>query len=310
MGVAVLGAGHVGAVCAAGLASLGHRVRVGESDPVKVQQLNNGDVGLHEDGLGELIERGLVDGRLSFHSANSTVVERAKILLPACQPQRRLMGPPIFPSSRVPSPTSHLTLGPERADVETVLEGMGHDKRIGSRFLQPGPGFGGSCFPKDTSALIAIADDAGYEFSLLKGVIDVNRAHIERTSDKAITALGDIADPHIGLWGLAFKAGTDDVRQSPAVDIARALVDRSIAVTAYDPAVTIAPLSGIEMASSALDAASGADVLVIATECPEFSAIDLGAVHKAMRGSAIVDTRNLLDPQIVRDLGMSYQGTG
>ena len=116
--------------------------------------------------------------------------------------------------------------------------------------------------------------------------------------------------PHVAIWGLAFKAGTDDTRHSPAVSIAEGLIAENHTVTAYDPAVTEAPVEGIEIASSAIDAARGADVLVIATEWPEFAAVDLASVKRAMRGVAIVDARNLIDPQVASDLGFSYAGIG
>jgi UDPglucose 6-dehydrogenase len=187
---------------------------------------------------------------------------------------------------------------------------MGYDKRIGFHFLNPGPGYGGSCFPKDTRALVAIADDAGYDFSLLRGVIEVNDLQLQRTVDKIIAAVDTIEDSRIALWGLAFKAGTDDTRESPAVKIAEALAAAGAHVTAYDPAVAIAPSNRIAMAGSPLGAVEDADVLVIATEWSEFGDVDLRAVRDAMRGSAVVDARNLLDPMAVEQLGMTYVGVG
>jgi UDPglucose 6-dehydrogenase len=196
------------------------------------------------------------------------------------------------------------------ADAKAVLEGMGYDKRIGFHFLNPGPGYGGSCFPKDTRALVAIADDAGYDFSLLRGVIEVNDLQLQRTVDKIIAAVDTIEDSRIALWGLAFKAGTDDTRESPAVKIAEALAATGAHVTAYDPAVAIAPSNRIAMAGSPLGAVEDADVLVIATEWSEFGDVDLRAVRDAMRGSAVVDARNLLDPMAVEQHGMTYVGVG
>ena len=156
------------------------------------------------------------------------------------------------------------------ADAIDVLSGMGHDRRIGSHFLNPGPGYGGSCFPKDTSALVAIADDAGYDFSLLKGVIEVNDLQLERTVAKVIATVDTIEEARVAVWGLAFKAGTDDTRESPAVKIAESLAAAGAHVTAYDPAVTAAPPAGVAVADSPLEAVENVDVLVIATEWPEF----------------------------------------
>jgi UDPglucose 6-dehydrogenase len=194
--------------------------------------------------------------------------------------------------------------------VTAVLDGVGADRRIGSHFLKPGPGYGGSCFPKDTLALVSIAQDAGYDFALMRGVIEANDAQMAHTVTKITTATEGTAHPHVALWGLAFKAGTDDTRHSPAVSIAEGLMTAGHTVTAFDPAVTQPPMEGIGIAPSALDAARDADVLVIATEWPEFTDVDLEAVRDAMRGTAIVDARNLLDPETVRDLGMSYTGIG
>ena len=196
------------------------------------------------------------------------------------------------------------------ADAATVLEGMGYDRRIGFHFLRPGPGYGGSCFPKDTRALVSIADDAGYDFSLLKGVIEVNALQLERTVSKIVEAVAGIDGPVVGLWGLAFKAGTDDTRESPALKIALALTDEGIAVTAFDPAVSELDTPSIAIAPDPLAAVEGADALVIATEWPEFSAVDLRRVREAMRGSAIIDARNMLDPLSAQRLGMDYRGIG
>ncbi|MEN8240251.1 MAG: nucleotide sugar dehydrogenase, partial [Actinomycetota bacterium] len=196
------------------------------------------------------------------------------------------------------------------ADVTAVLDGVGSDHRIGSHFLKPGPGYGGSCFPKDTLALVSIAEEAGYDFALMKGVIEANDNQMERTVGKILRTVEGIIDARIALLGLAFKAGTDDTRHSPALRIAAALVAAGLQVTAYDPAVTESPIAGIKTVGSALEAAEGADVLVIATEWPQFGDIDLEAVSSAMRGTAIVDARNLLDPEAVKDHGMTYTGIG
>lgn len=196
------------------------------------------------------------------------------------------------------------------ADVHDVLLGMGYDRRIGFHYFSPGPGFGGSCFPKDTLALVAIAEGAGYDFALLKGVIEVNEEQRRRIVAKVREAAGGaLAGATVGLWGLAFKAGTDDVRESPAVELARALVQEGATVRAYDPRVHV-PIEGVERAGDPLDAAKEADVLLIATEWPEFQAVDLRAVRDVMRGATIVDARNILDPAAVRRLGMVYRGVG
>jgi len=196
------------------------------------------------------------------------------------------------------------------ADVRDVLLGMGYDRRIGHHFLNPGPGFGGSCFPKDTRALVAIAEAADYDFALLRGVIEVNDEQRSRILAKVIRALPDGPQgATIGLWGLAFKAGTDDTRDSPAVEFARALTERGARVRAFDPKARVV-IDGVDLVASPLDAAKGSDVVLIATEWPEFQAVDLRAVRESMTGSTIVDARNILDPDAVRRLGLEYYGVG
>ena len=196
------------------------------------------------------------------------------------------------------------------ADAKDVLHGMGYDRRIGFHFFNPGPGYGGSCFPKDTRALVSIAENAGYDFALLKGVINVNAEQASRVVAKVEAACsGSVAGKTIGLWGLAFKAETDDIRESPAVALADLLSERGAVIRAYDPKVT-ADIVGVERVSDALNAAKGADVLLIATEWNEFKTVDLREVRAALAGDTIVDARNILDPDAVRRLGLTYEGIG
>ena len=193
------------------------------------------------------------------------------------------------------------------ADVKDVLLGMGYDRRVGFHFLNPGPGYGGSCFPKDTRALVAIADEAGYDFSLLRGVIEVNELQRHRVVDKVRAAI-DLDGATVGLWGLAFKAGTDDIRESPAVFLAEELTEAGATVQAFDPEA--AQVDGVMRVDDPIQAAKDADVLLIATEWPEFQSVDLRAVRDAMARPHIIDARNMLDPEAVRRLGMEYEGIG
>ncbi|MGI9648768.1 MAG: UDP-glucose dehydrogenase family protein [Acidimicrobiia bacterium] len=193
------------------------------------------------------------------------------------------------------------------ADVKDVLLGMGYDRRVGFHFLNPGPGYGGSCFPKDTRALVAIADDAGYDFSLLRGVIEVNELQRHRVVDKVRAAV-ELDGATVGLWGLAFKAGTDDIRESPAVFLAQELIAAGATVQAFDPEASA--VEGVVRVDDAVQAAKDADVLLIATEWPEFQSVDLRAVREAMATPHIIDARNMLDPEAVRRLGMTYEGMG
>lgn len=422
MDVAVIGAGYVGLVQAAGLASLGHRVRVGENSREKLEMLKAGRSPIYEPDLESILGEGLKTGLLSFEASNQAVVTDAEVVFVAVptpqgdngaanmsivsavleeiaphlhadvlvvfkstvpvgsvakyqqffderspgvtvlsnpeflregsavadffHPDRIVIGTsnqraaermmelyhgldapvvvtdPIssemvkygsnaYLATRVTFANAMANLAEAvGADVRDVLLGMGYDRRIGHHFLSPGPGFGGSCFPKDTSALVAIAEEADYDFALLKGVIAVNEQQRQRVVDKVAAALpAGLDGATVGLWGLAFKAGTDDTRDSPAVDLARSLAGGGAHVRAFDPQATI-DLEGVELVADPLDAAKGADVLLIATEWPDFQAVDLRKVRDVMAGTAIVDARNILDPDAVRRLGMEYYGVG
>jgi UDPglucose 6-dehydrogenase len=200
------------------------------------------------------------------------------------------------------------------ADAREVAIGMGYDTRIGFQFLHPGPGYGGSCFPKDVAALLHISSAAGYDFDLLAGVVDVNAAQHERMVEKVRAGVGgNLAGTTVGLWGLTFKADTDDLRDSPALYVARRLIEEGAAVRAYDPGAGERPrelVPGLELCVDVYDAATGADAVVLLTEWDEFRWLDFERVREAMRGKAVVDARNLLDPAAMRRRGFAYQGVG
>jgi UDPglucose 6-dehydrogenase len=200
------------------------------------------------------------------------------------------------------------------ADVREVALGMGYDKRIGFEFLRPGPGYGGSCFPKDTAALLHTSRSSGYEFEVLQGVIDVNRSQHERMVDKVRNASGrDLHEAVVGVWGLTFKADTDDLRDSPALVIASRLVEEGATVRAFDPAAGEQAgdrVAGLQICSDPYEAATGADVVALLTEWDQFRWLDFDRVRDVMRHPAIVDTRNLLDPAAMRRRGFSYDGVG
>ena len=196
------------------------------------------------------------------------------------------------------------------ADAAAVLRGVGRDHRIGSYYLAPGPGYGGSCLPKDTRALSGMAERHGYDFRLLRAVMEVNEEQRRRIVGKVADAVGgNLSGATVGLWGLAFKAGTDDVRESPAADLALRLTAAGAAVRAYDPRASLS-MPGMELSPDPLAAADGADVLLVATEWPQFRQVDPVAVKAVMRGSVVVDARNLLDAAAVRAAGLSYRGVG
>jgi UDPglucose 6-dehydrogenase len=196
------------------------------------------------------------------------------------------------------------------ADIRSVMVGMGMDHRIGDAFLRPGPGWGGSCFPKDSQALVHIADSAGCDLAVIKTVIARNAYHTQRVVDKVISALGEVDGKRIALWGLTFKAGTDDLRNSPALEIGKRLVALGASVQAYDPTVDAGTLYGMEVRSSPLLSAQGAEALVIGTEWPEFAAIDLGALYRVMERGIVIDARNVVDSAAAVSEGFAYIGTG
>ena len=200
------------------------------------------------------------------------------------------------------------------ADIDDVVLALGHDPRIGASHLRPGPGWGGSCFPKDSRALIHQAGRAGYDFEFLDSAIRVNRQQFDRIVDKVRRAVGgDLAGRSVAVWGLTFKAGTDDLRDSPALEIVDRLLAAGASVTAHDPTVPVrrGPISAdVEVAASPLDACAGADVLLVLTEWPEYTEVVPSDAVAAMAGRAVVDARNLLDPGPWRDLDVGFVGIG
>jgi UDPglucose 6-dehydrogenase len=199
------------------------------------------------------------------------------------------------------------------ADVKEVALGMGYDRRIGFEFLRAGPGFGGSCFPKDCQALIDIARKSGYNFYLLEGVMQVNREQMELMVEKVRRKLGEVRGKRVAAWGLAFKANTDDVRDSPALEIIKMLLEKGAEIKAYDPKAmdnARRAVPALECVNNPLEAAEGADILVILTDWDEFKMQDFSKVMELMRGKYILDTRNCLEPLSVRRLGFDYEGVG
>ncbi|MHC1560694.1 UDP-glucose dehydrogenase family protein [Actinomycetospora sp. C-140] len=215
------------------------------------------------------------------------------------------------------------------ADIGDVTEGIGYDRRIGQAFLSPGPGWGGSCLPKDTHALLQVADAADFEFRLLRATIDTNTRQRQRIVDKVRQAVtgrkaGSLTRVRLGLLGLTFKAGTDDLRDSPALAIAALLRQAGAELVAYDPALVADPdnpdktvpgmvngeIDGVPVVSDPVEAAQGAEALVVLTEWPQFRQLDWSAMAGVMKQPTVVDTRNLLDPATLRRAGLTGIGLG
>lgn len=417
MNVAVIGAGYVGIVQAAGLAHLGHKVSLADADAVRVGRLRAGEIPIYEPGLAELVERAVSRGLLEFHTENVAAVADARVVfltLPtppdgdgaadtrivlgvAAELAPHLGGDAVVATkSTVPVGTAArirdvlreagseagvvanpeflsegnavedflraerivvgafepdhgrvvadlyrglaaqvLAMDPASAelvkyganaylatrltfanaladiaedvgaDVDRVIAAIGLDRRIGPHFMRPGPGYGGSCLPKDTTAFLAMTAGAGHEFRLLRAVVDTNREHQERIVRRCLELLGD--SRRVALWGVAFKAGTDDVRESPGVGIARRLRESGVEVVAFDPEATVTDLP---LAPDPVSAAVDADLLLVATEWPELLRVDLGEVAKVMAGDVVYDVRNHLDPLKARAAGLRYVGLG
>jgi len=197
------------------------------------------------------------------------------------------------------------------ADVLTVSRGIGLDRRIGPAFLRAGIGYGGSCFPKDSLALKQLAANSGYSFQLLNAVIEVNELQKRRVIGKLERRLGPLRDKRITLLGLAFKPGTDDMREAPSLVLAGRLLSEGAEVRAWDPVADGGVhLHGVVIADSALEALDGADAAVVVTEWPELRDLDWVEAAARMRNRLVVDGRNLLDPVQLRALGFEYEGIG
>jgi UDPglucose 6-dehydrogenase len=202
------------------------------------------------------------------------------------------------------------------ANVEQVARGMGLDRRIGSRFLRPGIGYGGSCFPKDVAAFRSVAEQMGVDFTLLTEVEKINASQKKRFLAKVRSALWTLRGKRLAVLGLAFKGETDDIRESPAIQMVEMLLAEGCSIVAYDPAAmprtqeVLPPAPNLSYVESAYEAAKDADALLILTDWKEFGTLDLAKLHQLLRYAIVIDGRNLYDPQVMVQHGMTYLSVG
>ena len=199
------------------------------------------------------------------------------------------------------------------ADIFDVATGIGMDPRIGYDMLRAGPGWGGSCFPKDTRALVSIAANNGYDFALLRGVIETNDQHYIRIAAKVVEECGgSVKGKIVASWGLTFKAETDDLRDSPAIKILTVLHEAGAIIRAYDPTAKkpYAAYPWIEVMASPLDVCDGANLLAVLTEWKEFALVDANEIGKRLTEKMVVDGRNVLDRESWQQAGFTYRGVG
>ena len=201
------------------------------------------------------------------------------------------------------------------ANIEQVCQGIGADSRIGHRFLSPGIGYGGSCFPKDLKAFRAVARECGYDFRLLEEVIHINSDQCERFLRKVRSALWNLRGKRLGVLGLAFKGGTDDIRESPALSVVESLLDEGAEVVAYDPAAipraqAVLPERGVTYVDNVYQVADGVDALLILTDWEEFADLDFQRVQRLLRYPIIIDGRNLYSPELMAEKGFIYLSVG
>ena len=200
------------------------------------------------------------------------------------------------------------------ANVQQVCQGIGTDSRIGPRFLNPGIGYGGSCFPKDLMAFRAVARECGYDFRLLDEVIRINEEQRQRFLRKVRSALWTLRGKRLGVLGLAFKGGTDDIRESPAILLIESLIEEGCQVVAYDPAAVDRSREvldpSVKFAANPYETAAGADALLILTEWEEFASLDLDRLHREMKYPIVIDGRNLYRPDVMAEHGFTYYSVG
>jgi UDPglucose 6-dehydrogenase len=307
MQVCVIGTGYVGLVTGVCLAQIGHQVICVDNDVQKVKLMQSGQSPMFEPGLAQMMTANMQAGRLEFTADLKVGVERGEILFKYAA--NAFLATKISFINEVGNICDRVG-----ADVTLVAKGIGLDTRIGHKFLQAGIGWGGSCFPKDVSALVHTATDYGYDAQLLKATIETNRQQRLIAIDKLQQVLKILKGKTIGLLGLTFKPDTDDLRDAPALDLIDRLTHLGAKVKAYDPLIKSdrhhPDLAKITLTADAKDLASGCDALVLVTEWQEFQQLDYAHLASLMARPTIVDGRNYLDARALATAGFDYIGIG
>src|SRR6266404_1720453 len=328
----MFGAGYVGLVTGACFADLGHEVVIRDVVPGRIERLLAGEVPIYEPGLELVLERN--KDRIRFTLDIAEAVDGAEFLYVAVGTPPTESGDAdlaaVFsvidevPSAEFVKLASNAFLSTRisfineianvcelvGADVVDVARGVGLDHRLGPHFLRAGIGFGGSCFPKDVTALKQLAGNSGYQFMLLHAVWEVNELQKRRVVQKLEKHLGALRGKRIALLGLAFKPNTDDMREAPSRVIAYRLLSEGAEVRAWDPVARPEDLRGIELCDTVLEAVRDADAAVVVTEWPELRSLVSAEVHDAMARPVLIDGRNLLDPVAAHAAGFVYEGIG
>src|SRR5437660_521303 len=297
MDLSIIGSGYVGLVTGACFADVGHNVICVDNDAAKVEALRSGKVPIYEPGLEEVIHRNVSAHRLRFSGRIQEAVDTAQVIFIA------------VPTPQLPNGDADLS------SIEKVADGIGMDRRIGRSFLNAGIGYGGSCFPKDVAAFITISEQLGVPFSLLKEVQRINAEQKNRFLKVIRDALWVLREKKIAVWGLTFKPDTDDIRSSVAIDLVADMLREGAHVTVYDPkgmekAREVKAIADAKFAASALEAAEGAEALVIATEWSDFANVDIAVVKEKMTTPIVFDGRNLFNPETMGQLGFHYHSIG
>src|SRR5271163_1402546 len=339
MRIAMIGTGYVGLVSGACFADFGHQVICVDKDGEKIAALHRGEIPIFEPGLDALVSANVKAGRLDFTTdLKAPVAEADAVFIAVGTPSRRGDGHAdltyVYAAAReIASALSGFTVvvtkstvpvgtGDEiadlaekvGADVQEVARGIGLDNRIGSKFLHAGPGFGGSCFPKDTRALVKIALDHDVQLRIVEAVLAVNDNRKRAMARKVANAAGgSLRGKTVAVLGLTFKPDTDDMREAPSIPLVTGLLDMGAKIRAHDPAgmeQARKELPDIEYCDDPYECARGADIVVIVTEWAQFRALNLARLKKEMVGSIVIDLRNVYRPEDMAAHGFVYESVG